>query len=137
MRASTAFLIALLFAVPAAAQDEDERPKYSKDTLMRLFANAAQEYEDERGVRYRLGTVEFRALGTDWRFNYLPIMVPMSGSGPGFNGEITNTFPDPFMLTNTGIATSPRAWRTTRQRNAELRRIERTERARIKVEREN
>ena len=133
MRAKAAFLTFLLLAVPLAAQEDD--PDYSRDTLLRLFAEAGDEYEDDgRGVRYRFGSVEFRALGTSWRFNYLPIMVPFSGSGPGFNGEITNTLPNPFMLTNTQIATSPRAWRTQRQRNAELRRIERTERARIKVD---
>lgn len=134
MRASAAFIALLLFGVPALGQADE--PDYSRDTLLRLFADAGNEYDDDdlRGVRYRLGSVEFRALGTSWRFNYLPIMVPFSGTGPGFNGEITNTLPDPFMLTNTPIATAPRAWRTQRQRNAELRRIERTERARIQID---
>jgi hypothetical protein len=134
MRAGAAF-IALLLLAPFAAAQETPAPDYSRDTLLRLFANAGEDEDfDARGVRYRLGSVSFRALGTSWRFNYLPVMVPFSGSGPGFNGAITNTLPDPFMLTNTGIATSPRAWRTQRERNAELRRIERTERARIKVD---
>lgn len=133
MRPSAALVALLLLATPALAQDDDRRD-YSRDTLLRLFADAGDEYEDDRAVRYRFGTVEFRALGTSWRLNYLPIMIPFSGSGPGFNGEITNTLPDPFMLTNTPIATSPRAWRTQRERNAEMRRIERTERARIEID---
>ena len=136
MRASaTLVALLLLLAVPATAQEEAD-PDYSRDTLLRLFADAGNETDDDdmRAVRYRFGSVEFRALGTSWRLNYLPIMVPFSGTGPGFNGEITNTLPDPFMLTNTQIATSPRAWRTQRQRNAELRRIDRTERDRARIE---
>ena len=132
MRASAVLMTVLLLSTPALAQEENAAD-YSRDTLLRLFADAGDEYEDDSDVRNRLGTVEFRALGTSWRFNYLPMMVPFSGTGPGFNGEITNTLPDPFMLTNTQIATSPRAWRTRREVNAEMRRIERTERARIQV----
>lgn len=138
MKASAA-LVALLLLItpPAMAQEEDAAdPDYSRDTLLRLFADAGNDVDDAdmRAIRYRLGSVEFRALGTSWRFNYLPIMVPFSGTGAGFNGEITSTLPDPFMLTNTQIATSPRAWRTQRQKNSELRRIDRTERQRMRVE---
>lgn len=136
MKAGAVLTALLLLLAPSAlAQDESATPDYSRDTLLRLFADAGNDIDDAdmRAIRYRLGSVEFRALGTSWRFNYLPIMIPFSGTGAGFNGEITNTLPDPFMLTNTQIATSPRAWRTQRQKNAELRRIERTERERMRV----
>jgi hypothetical protein len=125
MRASAAILI-LLLASTAAAQDAETRD-YSKDTLLRLFINAAEQ-ETENPIRYRRGAIEFRALGTTWRFNYLP-MMPMSGTLGGVSQEP----PDPFALTNTVLATSPRAWRTRREINSELRRIEAMERAKVKV----
>lgn len=125
MRASATILALLLLTVSAAAQDT--RPDYSKDTLLRLFVEAAQQ-ESENPIRYRRGAVEFRALGTSWRFNYLPMMA-MHGTLNGVSMEL----PDPFMLTGTAIATSPRSWRTRREVNAELKRIEKLERAKIKV----
>ena len=136
MKAGAALIALLLLALPALAQEDPTDPDYSRDTLLRLFADAGNDIDDAdmRAIRYRLGSVEFTALGTSWRFNYLPIMVPFSGTGAGFNGQNTNTLPDPFMLTNTQIATSPRAWRTQRQKNEELRRIERTERSRMRIE---
>lgn len=125
MKASAAIL-ALFLATSAAAQDAQVRD-YSKDTLLRLFVDAGGQ-EKENPIRYRRGAIEFRALGTTWHFNYLP-MMPLSGTLGGVSQEL----PDPFALTNTQIATPMRAWRTRREINAELRRIEATERAKIKV----
>ena len=125
MRASTAIL-ALLLATSAAAQDAAVRD-YSKDTLLRLFVDAGGQ-ERENPIRYRRGAIEFRALGTSWRFNYLP-MMPLSGT----MGGVTQELPDPFALTGTQIATPLRAWRTRREINSELRRIEAMERAKVKV----
>src|SRR5687768_6139283 len=125
MKASAAILV-LLLATTAAAQDAEVRD-YSKDTLLRLFIEAAEQ-ESENPIRYRRGAIKFRALGTSWRFNYLP-MMPMSGT----LGGVTMELPDPFALTGTVLATPKRAWRTRREINAELRRIEATERAKIKV----
>ena len=81
----------------------------------------------ERNIRFYIGAVEFAALGQRWRFAY-PVM-PFSGT------QLTTSrqWPDPFSLTNTVIATPPRAWRTNRKVNAEMKRIEKTERAKIKV----
>jgi hypothetical protein len=126
MRASATILALLLLTASAAAQDPPARD-YSKDTLLRLFAEAAEQ-EGENPIRYRRGAIEFRALGTSWRFNYLPMMA-MHGTLSGVSMEL----PDPFALTGTAIATPPRSWRTRREVNAELRRIEKLERAKIKV----
>lgn len=125
MRASATILI-LLLATSAAAQDTPARD-YSKDRLLRLFIDAAEQ-EGENPIRYRRGAIEFRALGTSWRFNYLPMMA-LHGT---MNG-VTQELPDPFALTGTSIATGPRAWRTRREINSELRRIEATERAKVRV----
>jgi hypothetical protein len=127
MRASATILALLLVAAPAFAQEDAATRNYSKDTLLRLFVEAAKQ-ESENPIRYRRGAIEFQALGTSWRFNYLP-MMPLSGT----MGGVTQEWPDPFALTNTVIATSPRSWRTRRDVNAELKRIEKSERAKIKV----
>lgn len=126
MRAS-ATILALLLTVSATAQDTRPSRDYSKDTLLRLFAEAAEQ-EGENPIRYRRGAVEFRGLGTSWRFNYLPMMA-MSGT----LGGVTMEMPDPFALTGTAIATGPRSWRTRREVNQELKRIEKLERAKIRV----
>ena len=124
---TSATILVLLLAFSAAAQEDRSRPDYSRDTLMRLFYAAGD--EDERPIRYRNGAVEFYALGTSWAFNYQP-MMPFSGSVMTTQGR---GLPDPFALTNTVIATSPRAWRTRRDVSAELKRIDASERARVKV----
>ena len=73
--------------------------------------------------------MSFRALGTRWRFIYLPIMMPLSGTRLG---ATMDDWPDPFALTGTPVATPMRAWRTQRALNAERKRIERI--TRLKVE---
>ena len=128
MRASATILTLLLIAGSAAAQ-QATNPDFSRDGLMRIFAGDPQEPQIERPVQHRLGAISFRAFGSDFRFNYLPLMMPLSGT----ELDVTQSWPDPFSLTGTAIATSPRAWRTQRQISAELRRIEKLERARIRV----
>jgi hypothetical protein len=128
MRASATILAVLLLTASAAAQDSRAPVRdYSKDTLLRLFVDAAKQ-EGENPIRYRRGAIEFRALGTSWRFNYLPMMA-MQGTLNGVSMEL----PDPFALTGTPIASPPRTWRTRREVSAELKRIEKMERAKIRV----
>jgi len=119
-------LLAALIAVPALGQDDD-RPDYSRDSLQRFVMTIPEEPERERNVRFYIGGIEFRALGSNWRL--LSPMLPFSGTAFTTNREL----PDPFSLTQTSVATSMRVWRTQRQRDAEMRRIEKTERAKVKV----
>ena len=126
MKTITAILI--LAALPALAQDNAAEVDYSKDSLQRFVATIPPaEPERDRNFHFYLGGIEFRALGT--RFNVLSPMLPFSGTRPTTNREM----PDPFSLTGVSIATPFRAWRTQRTMEAELRRIERTERAKIRV----
>ena len=134
MRA-TATVFALLFAVGTiAAQETSEtetpqQPDFSREGLQRVFDVQAQERpEREPPVRFTVGGVEFRALGTRWRIAYLPIMAPFVGA----RLRTTSEWPDAFALTGMQVATSPRAWRTQRAISRELRAIER--RARIAVD---
>lgn len=127
MKATATLLTFLLIAGTAAAQ-ERERPRtdYSRDRLLRLFVEAGE--ENQKGpIRIEDGSLQFRAFDTIVRLPLGPVR-PLSGT-------FTNTqqWPDPFVLTNTQIATSYNAWQTRREINAELRRIDRMERARAKV----
>ena len=127
---TTITILVLLAAASLSAQETETKPDYSKPTLQRFVMSMPDAPPPRiRNVRFHVGAVEFGALGTRWRFNYLPIMTPLSGSRLG----VTQEWPDPFSLSGTPIATPKRAWRTQRQVNSELRRIEQTERAKIKV----
>jgi hypothetical protein len=129
-------ILVLLAATGLSAQDQPQpepapgQPDYSRPGLQRFVLSIPAEPKRERNVRFHVGAIEFGAVGTRWRFNYLPIMAPLSGTRLAVSRE----WPDPFSLTGTAIATPPRAWRTQRQVTSELRRIERSERAKIRVD---
>jgi hypothetical protein len=123
-------LLAALAALPAFAQDSEPTtttPDYSRESLLRFAAEIPEPPKKERNVRFYIGAVEFAAIGQRWRFAY-PVM-PFSGT----QLRTTQELPDPFSLTGTVIATPRRAWFTQRKIDAEMRRIEKTERAKIKV----
>lgn len=122
---ATSFLLAVLLALPAFAQEE-AKPDYSRENLQKFVAAIPEQPERDRRIRFYWGAVEFSALGQNWRIG--PVM-PFSGSIM----RTTQELPDPFSLTRTQIATPKRAWYTQRKVNAELRRIEKMERAKIKV----
>lgn len=127
---TTLALLAALAALPAFAQDSEvttTKPDYSRGSLLRFAAEIPEEPKKERNLRFYIGGIEFAAMGQRWRFAY-PVM-PFSGSIM----KTTQEWPDPFSLTNTPIATPRRAWYTQRKINAEMKRIEKTERAKIKV----
>jgi len=142
MRVRASIFAALLVAGTLSAQESTPstpapapKPDYSRQSIMRLLMNNDDEDTDRqrRPSHFdHFGAVEFHALGTDWHFNYLPVMLPLSGTGFGMNAT-SQSWPDPFALTNTQIATSQRAWRTRRNVKAELRRIEKSERAKLKI----
>lgn len=136
MKTSAALLVILLTAGAALAQPAEEekvtppqRPDYSKPALEKVFL----ETEYRQRITYRPGAVDFNALGMSWTFRYLPtLMMPLSGSYPG----VTQTLPNPFDLTRTVIATSPRAARRGREFNRELRKINKRLNAEVKVKAE-
>lgn len=124
MKFAAVLLAAALMALPAAAQ-ERARPDYSRDSLLRLFAD--EPVEADRAVTFHAGAVEFRALGSDWRFVYAPLLAPLSGSVP----KTTREWPDPFQLTGTSLPGPPRIVRP-REIERELRGIR--ARARVRVD---
>jgi hypothetical protein len=133
MRAS-ATILALLFVTGTLAAQEasdanDSRPDYSRESLLQMLHAQAEEEKKEPAVKYHVGAVEFRAFGSRWRFNYLPILTPLSGTRVG----VTSEWPDPFSLSGTSIAISPRTWHTQREIDAEMRRINATEKKKVKI----
>jgi hypothetical protein len=134
-----ALLLTILLATAAAAQEAvppsivtpapAPAPDYSNDSLMRLFRPEEPRQAPERRFHWTFGGVEFRALNMRWRIAYLPILPPLPGSVPKTNREAI----DPFVLTGTEFAMTPRTFKTRRLINSELRRIERMERERGKV----
>jgi len=128
MKTSILVLFAALISVPALAQEEQTQPDYSRENLQRFVAAIPEEPQHERRFRFSWGAIEFSALGQRWTIS--PVM-PLSGSGL----RTTQEWPDPFALTGTAIATPKRAWRTQRKVDAEMRRIEQMERAKIRVQR--
>ena len=126
MRASTAFLVISLLVAATAAQAET-RPDYSPAALLRLFVGQPETTQDRDPLRFSYGVVDYRYGSTHLQFS--PLLLPLSGT----EMRTTQVWPDPFSLTRTPIATSKRAWRTQRRLNAELRRIAKTERAKIRV----
>ena len=121
---TTVLLLSLFLAASAVAQESapPEDTDYSRDTLLRLFADNPIREETDPRVRLSLGAVDFRVRGTRFRIGYLPFLTPMQGSMPWLN---SHRWPDPFTLTGTEIPYTARTWRDERALSAEVRRIER------------
>jgi hypothetical protein len=128
-------LILTLLAAEADAQSSIKRdppppPDYSREHLFRLFAEVEPPPKRERAVKFGVGTIEFRALGTTWRIGYLPFFRPFLGSVPT---TIGTPKVDPFVMTGIEIPQTQRTWHDSRALNAELRRIEKLEKERAKL----
>lgn len=134
MKHSFRFVIVLTLAGNMAAQEltSPPAPDYSREKLIQLFANEPIGEKVEPRVQFGVGYVDFRALRMRWRLAYLPLM-PLPGSIPWQMNGAFGSIPSPFDLTHTEIASPPRTWRQTRDMNAELKRIERTERIKARV----
>lgn len=136
MRKLIITIAAALVATSALAQQDTEqqppKPDYSRPTLIRVLSADETPPKHRSAIQFDVGSVTFRALGTTWRFNYLPIMAPFPGSfsrGRGIGSEVPNA----FELTHTELPYTPRTWRDNRALSKELQRIEKSERAKIKV----
>lgn len=127
MRTAPFALAALLVAGAALAQTADGRqppaPDYSREKLREIFSHTEEAPNRASNIEFTPGAVFFKALGMRWRINYLPFLAPLPGSVRTTTGYNV----DPFALTGTEIAQTPRTFATRRAINAEMKRIERTE----------
>jgi hypothetical protein len=131
IRAAVAIGVLLSIAAPLFAQQE--QPDFSREGLQNQFQAYAielPEKPDGRRFRFRAGALEFDFLGMDWRIAYFPVLPRL----PGTEQRTVTQIPDAFSLTGTEIARMPRSFQTQRGVNRELKRIEKTERAKVRVE---
>ena len=134
MKHTPLFVIVLALAGNIAAQETPvpTAADYSRDKLIQLFANEPIKEPVEPRVQFGVGFVDFNALKMRWRLAYVPLMA-LPGSIPWQMNGAFGAIPSPFELTHTEIASPPRTWKQSRDMNAELKRIERTERIKAKV----
>lgn len=134
MKHTPLFVIVLALAGNIAAQEltSPTVPDYSRGKLIQMFANEPVREPAQPRVQFGVGYVDFHALAMRWRLAYVPLMA-LPGSIPWQMNGAFGSIPSPFDLTGTEIASPPRTWGQTRDMNAELKRIERTERVKAKV----
>lgn len=136
MRTTFLALFAVLLATAAFAQQDEQtpapKPDYTRPTLIRVLSASEAPPPHPSAIEFDIGSVTFNALGTTWRFHYLPFLAPLPGSfsrGRGFGSDVPNA----FELTHTELPYTPRTWHDQRELSKELQRIEKTERAKVKV----
>lgn len=130
VRAAVLVVFLVAAAAPLSAQ---ESPDFSREGLQREFQAYAidlPEKPDGRRFRFRAGALEVDFLGMDWRIAYFPVLPRL----PGTEQRTIIAIPDAFSLTGTEIARMPRSFQTQRAVNRELKRIEQTERAKLRIE---
>lgn len=127
------FVLALA-AVAEAQEDikQPQQPDYSRNKLIEIFSGDQPQPKPQPKVEIGFGYIDFQALNMRWKVGFLPILMPMYGSMPWAMNGAFGSIPDPFIATGTEIPQTPRTWAQTRAMNAELKRIERTERAKEK-----
>ena len=130
------FLFVFALAAPLLAQDDDgkqtQQVDYSRNKLIQIFANEKPQ-EKAKKVDAGFGYIDLRALNTRFHIGYLPFLMPLYGSMPWAMNGAFGGMPDPFIASGTEIPQTPRTWAQKREFNAELKRIERTERAKEKA----
>ena len=103
------FITAAVFvAVTAVAQEQHPTPQpdYSRDALLHFVArddikmSPLPDHLPPGRIQWHIGWMEFRGLGMDWRIVYLPIAVPLAGSGLQNVGRV----PNPIEMARTPVA---------------------------------
>jgi hypothetical protein len=87
----TVFIVAAFIVVVRAAVAQEPRPTpqpdYSRDALLHFVTrndikmSPLPDHLPPGRIQWHLGWMEFRGLGMEWRIVYLPIAVPLAGSG--------------------------------------------------------
>lgn len=82
---SAAFIVVLTSAI--AEGQPTTQPDYSRDALFHFVARSdikmspLPDHLPPDRIQWHIGWMEFRGLGMQWRIVYLPIAVPLAGSG--------------------------------------------------------
>lgn len=136
MRTLVLALATLLLPLAVIAQESapappspPQSPDFSRPTLLRLFSGENAPRSVDPRIEVEAGRVVVR---TKWLniLGYLPFFAPLYGSYP----TTTRQMIDPFIMTHTEYAQTPKTWAAVRAQNAEARRIQRLEKeAKIKA----
>jgi hypothetical protein len=105
---SVVIAVALLVAATAVAQEQHPapRPDYSRDALLHFVArddiqmSPLPDHLPPGRIQWHVGWLEFRGLGMEWRVVYLPIAVPLAGSGLQNVARV----PNPIEMARTPVA---------------------------------
>jgi hypothetical protein len=102
---AAAFVVAVTSAV-AQERQPTLQPDYSRDALLHFVArndikmSPLPDHLPPGRIQWHLGWMEFRGLGMQWRIVYLPIVVPLAGSGLNNTGRV----PNPIEMARTPVA---------------------------------
>ncbi|MBV8546021.1 MAG: hypothetical protein JO088_14865 [Acidobacteria bacterium] len=99
---------AVFAAVTALAQEQHPtvQPDYSRDALLHFVArddikmSPLPDHLPPGRIEWHVGWLQFRGLGMQWRVVYLPIAMPLAGSGMQSTGRV----PDPLEMASTRVA---------------------------------
>jgi hypothetical protein len=89
---------AVVVAVTAVAQEQRTKaqPDYSRDALLHFVAHddirmsPLPDHLPPGRIQWHIGWLQFRGLGMEWRVVYLPIAMPLAGSGLNNVARIPN-----------------------------------------------
>jgi hypothetical protein len=99
----------VLLTQSAFAQEQPQPPDYSRDALLHFVArndikmSPLPDHLPPGRIQWHIGWLEFHGLGMEWRIFYLPLAVPLAGSGL----RNVATVPNPLELTGTAVAAGP------------------------------
>jgi hypothetical protein len=95
------FIAAGFFVIAVTAAFAQERqaavqPDYSRDALLHFVSrndikmSPLPDHLPPGRIQWHFGWMELRGLGMDWRIVYLPIALPLAGSGFNNIGRVPN-----------------------------------------------
>jgi hypothetical protein len=98
----------VVIAVTATAQEQQApvQPDYSRDALLHFVArndikmSPLPDHLPPGRIEWHFGWMQFRGLGMNWRVVYLPIVLPLAGSGIQNVGRV----PNPIEMARTPVA---------------------------------
>jgi len=98
-------------AVTAIAQEQHPtvQPDYSRDALLHFVArddikmSPLPDHLPPGRIEWHVGWLQFRGLGMQWRIIYLPIAMPLAGSGIQNTGRVPNPLEMPPVAGNADV----------------------------------
>lgn len=106
---AAAFVAAVTSAAAQETTQPTPRPDYSRDALLHFVArndikmSPLPDHLPPGRIQWHFGWLQFRGLGMQWRVVYLPIAVPLAGSGLQNVAQV----PNPLAMAQAPVAGAP------------------------------